>query len=518
MLQRCAREGLVQTRLAPAMLRRLCSSTWGSLSAAETAAVEQLCECHRNLLKNGSHSEDAMSSACAECLTAIDQASHTFCLEVAPRSYRAGFSANYRALFPDDSRLYRVDVLETSLDWHSEIWVNGERFQHSFEALQNAQNLQRAWFNLGRLLEKWQVEPDEAPTRPSTSRAALVNALTAFDVAWAKFEYSYISELTAIESQARHMVVKAVEYDALLRKGVSGEEARQSERRLVELVGSINSVANVKCKGRDDLGYGILESARRVLDRGDDGRCGAALILAADVVASYEAMRTYLRRAGACIERVDPHLCNNEGLVAHLVDWETSWEVGSRYLKDDALLGALCDIVMEVKAAQAVAPQLVDMFEERDVELFFVLPRIVMLLFAVDPECRRAEMVRNLLPHRFQPSTSSSGAPVVARQSVELEAFSRKATEALAQLGAPNGYRREGAWRFLLQRAVFGARIAEGATPSVVRVTEDLMRDLECWSLELQRNCPQDWNQCSEVLVHCIAGRSSTRASSKFQV
>lgn len=44
------------------------------------------------------------------------------------------------------------------------------------------------------------------------------------------------------------MVVKAVEYDALLRKGVSGEEARQSERRLVELVGSINSVANVKCK------------------------------------------------------------------------------------------------------------------------------------------------------------------------------------------------------------------------------------------------------------------------------
>lgn len=110
-------------------------------------------------------------------------------------------------------------------------------------------------------------------------------------------------------------------------------------------------------------------------------------------------------------------------------------------MKDDALLGALCDIVMEVKAAQAVAPQLVDMFEERDVELFFVLPRIVMLLFAVDPECRRAEMVRNLLPHRFQPSTSSSGAPVVARQSVELEAFSRKATEALAQLGAPNGYR-----------------------------------------------------------------------------
>lgn len=135
------------------------------------------------------------------------KASHTFCLEVAPRSYRAGFSANYRALFPDDSRLYRVDVLETSLDWHSEIWVNGERFQHSFEALQNAQNLQRAWFNLGRLLEKWQVEPDEAPTRPSTSRAALVNALTAFDVAWAKFEYSYISELTAIESQAMHVCV-----------------------------------------------------------------------------------------------------------------------------------------------------------------------------------------------------------------------------------------------------------------------------------------------------------------------
>ena len=52
-----------------------------------------------------------------------------------------------------------------------------------------------------------------------------------------------------------------------------------------------------------------------------------AHILATDVVDSFSAMREYLREVELCLERVDPHLCNNAGLVARLVDWEESWEV-----------------------------------------------------------------------------------------------------------------------------------------------------------------------------------------------
>ena len=46
------------------------------------------------------------------------------------------------------------------------------------------------------------------------------------------------------------------------------------------------------------------------------------LCLPEDVVGSFEAMRRYLREVKKCLERVDPHLCNNVGLVARLVDWE----------------------------------------------------------------------------------------------------------------------------------------------------------------------------------------------------
>eukprot|EP00435_Cladocopium_sp_Y103_P003446 s4768_g1.t1 len=64
----------------------------------------------------------------------------------------------------------------------------------------------------------------------------------------------------------------------------------------------------------------------------------AARTLCGDVVESFVAMRLYLREIGKCLERVDPHLCNNAGLVTRLVDWEESWEVGARYVQNELLL------------------------------------------------------------------------------------------------------------------------------------------------------------------------------------
>ena len=37
--------------------------------------------------------------------------------------YRSGFTINYRALFPDESRNYRVDILEASVEQNAVIWV-----------------------------------------------------------------------------------------------------------------------------------------------------------------------------------------------------------------------------------------------------------------------------------------------------------------------------------------------------------------------------------------------------------
>ena len=38
--------------------------------------------------------------------------------------YRSSFTINYRALFPDESRNYRVDILEASVEQNAVIWVS----------------------------------------------------------------------------------------------------------------------------------------------------------------------------------------------------------------------------------------------------------------------------------------------------------------------------------------------------------------------------------------------------------
>jgi len=354
------------------------------------------------------------------------------------------------------------------------------------------------------------------------------------DVAWAKFECMYISDLIAIEDRARQLVVRAAGCEAQLRlqlrsRGGVGtaERAAATERQLVQYIARLNSVANLKCKGRDDLGYDILQNARTVLRRCEvSSRCGgfagaarvAARVLACDILASYENMRAYLREVGLVIERVDPHLCNNAGLATRLVEWETSWEVGARYVRDAALLEGLCDLVAEIKSAQAAAPALAGMFEDVDVELFWVLPRIVMLFYAASPAGKRTELVRSLLPHRFDGS-----GPKCADELQRLSELFCKARQSLESQHRGSGAEgaRTLAWRSLVRRAVLGDAADEGLLGSPGnedKAIDDLMRELERWSLELQRHCPQDWNQCSAVLVQCVTGRCKKQPNTRFQV
>ncbi|CAK0852117.1 unnamed protein product [Prorocentrum cordatum] len=190
---------------------------------------------------------------------------------------------------------------------------------------------------------------------------------------------------------------------------------REAQHRLA------GSIARLKClsatalpslqEGRDDLAGDILDSAQAVLRRVDtsnepDMALKAVRCLAADVVESFEAMRKYLREVSRCLERVDPHLCNNSGLVARLVDWEESWEIGAKYVRDEQLLDAVCDTVVQVKASQELSPSLEEMFVDCDAELFLVLPRLVWIYYIAGPSQPCAGLVRHLLPHRFEAAST----------------------------------------------------------------------------------------------------------------
>merc|ERR1712232_1221327 len=188
---------------------------------------------------------------CAQYLDQLDLAARALSLEPAPRAYRGEFTINYRALFPDEARNYRVDVLEASAEQYASIWVNGDRFHFSAEAMMYAEALQLAVFlQLKSCLDRW--GSDSKP-----SRSELQSALMAVDSAWASFEHKYISELISIEEKARQFVVDAIQYEQRLthwEAQFANDEGlldyrSMAKREVCNLVGSLaklNSIANVR--------------------------------------------------------------------------------------------------------------------------------------------------------------------------------------------------------------------------------------------------------------------------------
>jgi hypothetical protein len=532
------------------MFRMCLGQDMDMFTITEEESVERLVSARWQLMMDGDRvntkSEDG-SRACAAYLDVLDTVARSMRLEKAPRRYRDSFTVNYRALFPDEARNYRVDVLEASFEQYAVIWVNGDKFEFSAEAMRRAEELQRTWWQLGLVLERWSEEGPHWHVRPT--RPEVRSTLVALDFAWASFEEKYISELIDIEDKARRLIVKAIDHDrgVSLLEAYHGETAAllkppeylEEQKRLVASIAHLNSVANVRRKGRDDLKVEVYFDAVATLYRCDMAeRAGeseeellAARLLATDIVKSYAAMREYLREVEHCLERVDPHLCNNVRLVARLVEWEESWEMGTRYMQNETSLNAICDLVAAIRRAQRVAPSLVAMCEECDVEFFMVLPRIIWLRFLAKPS-EHLDLLKSFLPHRFVGGAGEKGATQGAAQGwdPELRDFlgsyqlTRTVLAASRAVKTSASTEDQAIWEMLMKRVVHGSgREAQDAPnhevigPEAEAAIEDLMRRLEGWSMELQRHCPEDWNQCSAILVQCLTrgGERQARRDAK---
>lgn len=514
------------------MLRKFLGKVRGNdadgLKRHEEAAVSRAAKAHGRLPVEGGRintKSEGGYGACAHFLECLDAVAAALGLEPAPRGYRSGFTINYRALFPDSSRHYRVDVLEATVEQQSDIWVNGERFDFSLEAMRQAESLQTALAAVGVLLRAFGRPRGPGVTRPS--RGEFQEAVMHFDTTWAAFEQVYITELIAIEEKARSLVVEAIQLERALREleEKHGEEKASEmlaflkmQKELITCIGRLNSVANFKRKGRQDLEASILDDSQRILGQREEGEeeAGGVRVLAADILETYQALRVYLREVSKCLERLDPHLCNNVGLVERLVDWEETWEVGARYLQHPALLGAMHDLVGEILAAQRLVPSLADMCTDCDVELFLCIPRLTWLRFCAEP-ARLVELMRILLPARFM------GVGQDAQVDELVARFAR--TQELIRTTVIRADRdADGvcpAWELLVRRVVAGggtdvddeiyAAVAGAQRAAVRAEVEALMHVLEHWSIELQRHCPDDWNQFAALLVQCLGGGSPRR-------
>jgi hypothetical protein len=304
---------------------------------------------------------------------------------------------------------------------------------------------------------------------------------------------------------------------------------KQLLRQMVDSITRLNSVANVNRKGRDDLQVDVLIEANETLRKCNAAGASqenadlmqAAKILSTDVVESFNAIRQYFREIATCLERVDPHLGNNSGLVTRLVDWEESWEVGTAYLQQRRVLQALCDAVAEIRKVQVYAPKLADMFDECDVELFLVVPRLIWMRFLALPQVQSPLLAR-LLPHHF--TDIASGNPSLG---AELQTFFEKYLTVEHSIRDSQRDKDMAAARAVLAtRVVSGgdnsdesfASVPHAYRANVQAQVESLMHELEGWSMELQRHCPEDWNQYSAVLVHCLTSGGDKERQGPFGV
>lgn len=524
-------------------------------SLGSKAAIGRLVDsCDRLVRLDGEVCTDTEegAEACVAFLNQIDRCAAILRAKAASRCYRAGFTVHYRAAVPDGGRHYRVEVLAASLAQHGAIWVNGAKFEFSSEVLQCGGVLKRQLFQLCNHLCDYSSSANDSSSPSSSSgakspvsarRADLCAQLTAFDMAWTSFEEAYIGQLMEIEKSARGLLVEAIHHEQCLRVM---EEARRSSRtfsederadeqqmqrahlskehsqqqvQLFRCLSRLNSVANVNRKGREDLGPEVFEAAAAAIRRGEAAPGSPNGVIIKEVAESFEAMRNYLRMVDPLIDQVAPRLSENVGLAARLAQLEEGWELGFNYLLHKPMRDAMLYLVIELKAIQSLDPQLTALCESCDVEWMMVLPKLVWLCFLQNPE-RYSEVLRSLLPQRFpECSNSSSG----YRRDADLQALHARFRHVYSKMAkmAPVSGRKT--WELLVRWVSFGTGglglrpcdlAADGALYEVV----EFVKELEIWSMELQRHCPQDWNQCSSLLVRCLTGCQQKQPEGDFVI
>jgi len=322
-------------------------------------------------------------------------------------------------------------------------------------------------------------------------------SLEGFDAAWATFEERYIAELIVIEQRGKAPVLNAIKQEENLRQLESNVEGMQqlaeARRSLIACFGKLNATANLSGKGREDLGLEVLEAALRTRATAV-GVEGASDGLAADVLASFNNLRSYLRHLD--LNYIDPQLAQNPDLGDILARWEESWELGARYLVTSRVSSALDLLVAQLRAARQSIPAFSAMCDSYDARLFLVLPRMVIIGFLSAPAEREA-LIRFLLPSRF---TRARGGSRVADG--ELRALIQRfhdVSKLLRTAGCVS-------WDALVMAASASEmeELCTGLQAEELTQVRELLLELERWSMELQRRCPVDWNQCSALLLRFV--------------
>lgn len=228
---------------------------------------------------------------CRKYLESLENLFALSFLKRASRAYRSEFTAAYRVLYdnPSASPLnYLVEILDSAQESFPYLWVNGKKYEFSELVLQQGNMLFQTFSELKQsihhlyltVINARATATDEfclmSPSELMKLRNKVERLLEQFDQDWSIYEKGYVTELMAIEADARFFVTDAIRLCKELttfekeqkRKGkflfTSSDEYNTIRNQLLATVSKINSVANYIGQGRDDLDISVLIVAEEV--------------------------------------------------------------------------------------------------------------------------------------------------------------------------------------------------------------------------------------------------------------
>jgi len=272
---------------------------------------------------------------------------------------------------------------------------------------------------------------------------------------------------------------------------------------LFKYLAELNVTANVARKGRGDLNENAVKIAMDVLSSRAGYKDSSCLVrgVCKNFLESLVAMLIYLHgvltlATTQCESCIDPELQRNAGLVERLADLEESWEMVGCYVEDAAMRCSLDSMGSQLKATQEFDPIFQQMCSDCDVELFLVIPRLILLAYLKDPT--KDALMRRMLPKAFEGTLGS--------RSDELCSIERKYIALLKEDSELVD--------FLSFQAIHGVgaeAIEELISKERQQKGTTFMRELEGWSMELQRMRASEWNAFCSVLVQYMSEECKKR-------
>jgi hypothetical protein len=250
-------------------------------------------------------------------------------------------------LFVDASLSYLTEILDSAQEGFPFLYVNGEKYMFSQDVLEAGQKLFHGFCEIQHVIKNiYSLACEENPHASVEEIKEDIKAnLEAFDKYWVTFEQLYVFELMLIEADARRYITNAVEIEKDLiamelkekTKGkifLDSEEYNNARKKLVKVIGQINSVANPEGTGRDDLGVEILIRSEHLIRTVSATQSKAVRCLAEKIKKTFKDLRALFKKYQQNIEVVDPQLRNNPDLVDALFSYENSWEKGAAYFTE----------------------------------------------------------------------------------------------------------------------------------------------------------------------------------------